>query len=167
MSSHTRSRYVRSRAPFSLLGVPTHIREKAASPTAAAASVVARNRPAATTSRTSAASPGSTTGLQPRLIRSTFVSLTSTPMTPYPAFARQAAETQPTYPSPKTPMVGVMLARKCGAFRHHALANRAERRGSVIPTESRAHRAGTLFAQRAGPVFLGEQTNCRGREPLG
>src|SRR5439155_1228088 len=90
MSAHTRSRYVRSSAPFGLLGVPTQIREKVASPSAQAASVVARNRPAATTSRTSAARPGSTTGLDPRLIRSTFVSLTSTPMTRCPAFAGQA-----------------------------------------------------------------------------
>ena len=96
MSSHTRATYVRSRAPLGVLGVPTQISESAAASTASHGSVVARKRPLLTTSVTSSATPGSTTGLLPWLIMSTFRLLTSTPITSQPAFAKQAADTQPT-----------------------------------------------------------------------
>src|SRR2546425_8300387 len=108
MSSHTRATYVWSSAPFGLLGVPTQISDTPVAATASHTSVVARKLPSATTSLTSSATPGSTTGLFPSLIMSTFKLLTSTPVTCQPAFAKQAAETHPTYPSPNTPSVFVM-----------------------------------------------------------
>ena len=110
MSSQTRATYDVSRAPFGLLGVPTQINDRAAASTASRGSVVARKRPLATTSLTSLATPGSTTGLVPWLIMSTFVPLASTPMTCQPASAKHAADTEPTYPSPNTASVLVMAS---------------------------------------------------------
>src|SRR6266852_4606523 len=50
----------------------------------------------------SSGKPGSTTLLTPLLMLSTFAWLISIPRTSWPPAARQAAETEPTYPSPKT-----------------------------------------------------------------
>src|SRR5437868_6565587 len=47
------------------------------------------------------AKPGSITGDLPALIIATLSGLTSTPITSWPAFARHAAVTDPTYPRPK------------------------------------------------------------------
>jgi hypothetical protein len=41
-------------------------------------------------------------GVRPESIISTLVRLTSTPITSWPIDAKQAAETEPTYPNPKT-----------------------------------------------------------------
>jgi hypothetical protein len=42
-------------------------------------------------------------GVRPESIISTLARLTSTPMTLWPIEAKQAADTEPTYPNPKTP----------------------------------------------------------------
>src|SRR4029077_8105622 len=67
-----------------------------APPSAWGVEMVARKRPAATTSEMSALKPGSTTGEALSLIMATFSSSMSTPITSWPAFARQAAVTDPT-----------------------------------------------------------------------
>src|SRR5207247_11123215 len=72
------------------------------SATACSLDVVARRRPIPTTVASSSPSPGSTTGGVAALIIATFSALMSTPTTSWPALARQAAVTDPTYPSPKT-----------------------------------------------------------------
>ena len=82
--------------PFARLGVPTHTSEMLEFCTASEALVVARRRPSRTISRTNSAIPSSTIVARPALTISTFVALTSTPMTSWPSFARHAAETQPT-----------------------------------------------------------------------
>src|SRR5262245_60012427 len=91
-----------SMPPFGRLGVPTQISETSESPMAWSLDVVARRRPLPTTSRSSSASPGSTIGEVAALIIATFSAFTSTPATVWPAFARQAAVTHPTYPRPNT-----------------------------------------------------------------
>ena len=58
---------------------------------------VAVKRPALETSAISSEIPASTIGLLPLFKISTFVGLTSTPMTEWPALAKQAAETHPTW----------------------------------------------------------------------
>src|SRR5437899_6834861 len=70
--------------------------------TASSLDVVARRRPAPTTWARSSASPGSTIGGVAAWIMATFSALMSTPTTAWPAFARQAAVTHPTYPRPNT-----------------------------------------------------------------
>ena len=102
ISVHTRSMYCRSMLPFGRLGVPTQIREIVDERTASATSVVARSRPAATISATSSAIPSSRIVLFPALSMLTLATLTSTPTTSWPCLAKHAAETQPTYPRPKT-----------------------------------------------------------------
>ncbi len=82
--------------PFGLLGVPTQTIERSLSRTASALSVVARRLPFATPSAIIVSTSFSTTGLIPLLIRATLSGLASTPMTSWPFFERQAAETAPT-----------------------------------------------------------------------
>ena len=83
------------------LGVPTQISDSSVVAIARAWSFVASSRPDSTASRISSSSPGSTIGLRPAEICAFFSSLTSTPTTSWPKRARQAAQTVPTYPSPK------------------------------------------------------------------
>src|SRR5262245_18509989 len=92
----------KSRRPLARLGVPTQIRDRSDSATAWSLEVVARRRPAPTTSWRSSGRPGSMIGEAAWLIMETFSALTSTPTTVCPAFARQAAVTHPTYPRPNT-----------------------------------------------------------------
>src|SRR5687768_15551274 len=101
ISLHEFLMYVRSRLPLRLPGVPTHTRERSELAIASAALVVARKRFAATPADISSSRCGSTIGLRPLLIISTLVGFTSTPITSWPSRAKQAAETEPTYPSPK------------------------------------------------------------------
>ena len=96
MLSATRSTAVRSRLPFAWLGVPTQMSDMSVPAMAAATSLVALRRPAATPAATRSARPSSTMGLCPALIISTFSSLTSTPRTVAPRSARHAADTDPT-----------------------------------------------------------------------
>ena len=96
MSPATRRRFVRSRLPLPLLGVPTHTRPMSVPATAASQSVVARKRPTRTPSSMSSPRPASTTGAWPWFSRSTLTGLVSTPTTVWPSAARQAAETAPT-----------------------------------------------------------------------
>ena len=96
ISVHTRSMYCRSMLPFARLGVPTQMSETSDARTASATSVVARKRPDATISATSSPIPTSRIVLLPALNMVTFATLTSTPTTVCPCFAKQAAETQPT-----------------------------------------------------------------------
>src|SRR5215470_18327820 len=91
-----------SMRPLARLGVPTQISEMSDSAIACSLEVVARRRPEPTTSRKRSGSPGSTIGDVAALIIATFSAFTSTPTTAWPAFARQAAVTHPTYPRPKT-----------------------------------------------------------------
>ena len=83
-------------------GVPTQTSEMSVLNTAARASVVTVRSPAATTSAVRSPIFSSTTGDLPCRRDSTLSGLTSTPTTRRPRDARQAADTQPTYPSPKT-----------------------------------------------------------------
>ena len=96
MSPATRRRYVRSRLPLPLLGVPTQTKARSVSLTAASQSVVARRRPARTPSSMSSPSPASITGGWPWFNRSVLTGFVSTPTTRWPSAARQAAETAPT-----------------------------------------------------------------------
>src|SRR5262250_1610989 len=91
-----------SMRPLARLGVPTQISEMSDSAIACSLEVVARRRPEPTTSRKRSGRPGSTIGDVAALIIATFSALTSTPTTVWPAFARQAAVTHPTYPRPNT-----------------------------------------------------------------
>src|SRR5438132_3362997 len=91
-----------SSAPPARLGVPTQMSDNSEAATALSPDVVARRRRVPTTSASSSGSPGSITGERAAFTIETFSALTSTPITSCPAFARQAAVTQPTYPSPKT-----------------------------------------------------------------
>src|SRR3989454_1594116 len=91
-----------SSCPFARLGAPTQMTHTSDVVTASSLDVVARRRPAPTTLAGSSASPGSTTGGVAALTIATFSALMSTPTTSWPAFARQAAVTDPTYPRPKT-----------------------------------------------------------------
>src|SRR5579862_1672831 len=59
-------------------------------------------RPARCPSSTSSRIRASTIGVRPAAIISTFMALTSTPMTLCPKSAKQAADTEPTYPIPNT-----------------------------------------------------------------
>src|ERR1700758_301471 len=63
-------------------------------------------------------------GVRPESIISTLARLTSTPMTLWPMEAKQAAETEPTYPNPKMLtdepnlilLSGSLCAQTCGAY---------------------------------------------------
>ena len=82
--------------PLAQPGVPTQMRPIVAFRRASGVEIVARKRRARTASATSASSPGSTTGDAPLLTMATFSSSMSTPVTSWPALARQAAVTDPT-----------------------------------------------------------------------
>ena len=83
----------KSKLPFSLLGVPTQTKEISPS---FSTSWTACSRPASTPSEINASKPGSITGLLPELMRETFISCKSTPVTEWPISAKHAAVTQPT-----------------------------------------------------------------------
>ena len=95
------SMWQRSSLPFFRLGVPTQTNETSEFSTAAVASVVACSRPARCASATSSVMRVSMMGVRPESIISTLARFTSTPMTLWPMEAKQAAETEPTYPNPK------------------------------------------------------------------
>ena len=80
-SARARAMKVRSVSPRDVDGVPTHTSETSAPSSASRTSVVARSRPAHTACATSRSTPGSTTGLSPRLIAATLLLSTSTPTT--------------------------------------------------------------------------------------
>jgi len=65
------------------------------------ASVVAFKRPARCASATISLMRASMIGVRPESIISTLARLTSTPITLWPMEAKQAADTEPTYPNPK------------------------------------------------------------------
>src|SRR6185436_12748581 len=100
--SHTRLMYLRSMPPFDRLGVPTQTNTRSLMRTASATSLVARSRPRPTCSSMISGRSFSMIGERPELMRSTLVFSGSTPMISWPSFARQAADTAPTYPSPRT-----------------------------------------------------------------
>ncbi len=78
------------------LGVLTEIRDSSVAAMAAAGSVVADRRPAATFLAISSGSPGSTIGLRPAFSDATLSALTSTPTTVCPSSASAAPVTLPT-----------------------------------------------------------------------
>src|SRR5258705_12039313 len=88
--------------PLSRLGVPTQIRARSDSRTASSVEVVPRSWPRATTSASRSPSPDSTRGEPPALTMATLSALMSTPVTWWPARARDAAVPHPTYPRPNT-----------------------------------------------------------------
>src|SRR5262249_22345697 len=102
MLSPVRATASMSIRPLARLGVPTQISEMSDAAIACSLELVARRRPVPTTSRRSSGNPGSTIGEVAELIIATFSAFTSTPTTAWPAFARQAAVTHPTYPRPNT-----------------------------------------------------------------
>ena len=93
--------WLRSSLPFFRLGVPTQTNETSEFITAAVASVVALRSSARCASATNSLMRASMIGVRPESIISTLARLTSTPMTLWPMEAKQAAETDPTYPNPK------------------------------------------------------------------
>src|SRR5467141_288342 len=101
ISLATCSMWLRSSLPFFKLGVPTQTNETSEFSTAAVASVVAFKRPARFASATISLMRASMIGVRPESIISTLARLTSTPMTLWPMEAKQAADTEPTYPNPK------------------------------------------------------------------
>jgi hypothetical protein len=82
--------------PSAALGVPTEMNDTSVAATAAATSVVARSRPAATASAIRPSIASSTMGERPALTRATLSGATSTATTSWPREARQALETAPT-----------------------------------------------------------------------
>jgi len=101
ISPATLSMWLRSSLPFFRLGVPTQTKDTSELSTAAVASVVARSRPVLWASATISVMRASMIGVRPEPIISTLARLTSTPITLCPIEAKQAAETEPTYPKPK------------------------------------------------------------------
>src|SRR5437773_953126 len=101
-SRPTRSIASASSCPLARPGVPTQINATSERSTASLGSVVAHSRPSPTTSLSSSPRPGSTTGGEDSFSRGALSGFTSAPITSWPVFARQAAVTQPTYPSPNT-----------------------------------------------------------------
>src|SRR5580692_10250747 len=93
--------WLRSSLPFFKLGVPTQTNDTSEFNTAAVESVVACRRPARCASATISLMRASIIGVRPEPIISTLAWLTSTPITLWPMDAKQAAETEPTYPKPK------------------------------------------------------------------
>src|SRR6185436_10341151 len=102
--SVSRSNAVRSWPPLAAEGVPTQMNDTSVSSTARSASCVTLTRPESTTSRISSWMPSSRIGDLRARIRSSLARSTSTPISRCPSRARQAIETAPTYPSPKTLM---------------------------------------------------------------
>src|SRR4029077_19984117 len=119
----------RSSCPLLHPGVPTQMSESDELATASGTDVVALSRRAPTTSPRSSASPGSTTGEAAALIISTFSWSTSTPTTSCPALAKQAAVTDPTYPSPKTLTRMLTLLARGSDSRVIAYSGRASAHG--------------------------------------
>src|SRR6266851_9121541 len=148
MPSATRRMASTSSWPLSRLGVPTQIRAKSDPETPSSVEVVARRRPAGVTSASSSPSPGSTRGEIPPLTMATLSGLMSTPITWWPALARQAAVTQPTYPRPK------MLTRMP---RHDLLAMTFELPGDLGPGIPRLHQPASRHAQGVAAVRVLEQ----------
>src|SRR5262249_16782181 len=140
-----------SMPPFRRLGVPTQISETSESPMAWSLDVVARRRPLPTTSRSSSASPGSTIGEVAALIIATFSAFTSTPATVWPAFARQAAVTHPTYPRPNT------LTR----IAEHLSTLVFEFVDDLRPRVPRLDQAPTRRADRAAPCAIAQERRDR------
>src|SRR6266446_9071263 len=101
ISLATCSMWLRSSLPFFKLGVPTQTNETSEFSMAAVASVVACSTPARWASATISLMRASMIGVRPESIISTLARLTSTPTTLWPMEAKQAAETDPTYPNPK------------------------------------------------------------------
>ena len=102
ISSLTLSRYRVDNPPPDAEGVPTQTIETSEPRTASAGSAVTVSLPAPTTSAVSSPIRSSTTGDWPWRRNSILSGLASTPITAWPRAARQAADTQPTYPRPKT-----------------------------------------------------------------
>src|SRR6476620_7699942 len=102
ISSLTVSRYRVDNPPPDAEGVPTQTIEMSEPRTASAGSAVTVSLPAATTLAVSSPIRSSTTGDWPRRTNSILSRLASTPITAWPRAARHAADTQPTYPRPKT-----------------------------------------------------------------
>ena len=96
MPSATRRMASTSSWPLSRLGVPTQIRARSDPATPSSVEVVARRRPCRDDLAQQLAQPGSTRGEVPPLTMATLSGLMSTPITWWPALARQAAVTQPT-----------------------------------------------------------------------
>src|SRR6266545_4948434 len=152
ISSPTRSMAAKSGCPLERDGVPTQIRARWLSATASAALVVARSRPFFTISAMSSPSPGSTSGDSPRPTAPTLSGFTSTPMTSWPARARQAAVTHPTYPSPKT------LTRMVG---HRVLANGLELTRYLRPGVALLHQPAARRGELTSPLGIAEQGHHR------
>src|SRR6266566_3234570 len=160
--------------PFARLGVPTQMSERSDSATAWSLDGVARRRPSPTTSRRSSGSPGSTIGEVAALSIATFSALTSTPTTAWPAFARQAAVTHPTYPRPNTltRMAKHLLAlvfefvddlRPRVPLLDETAAGAADRATPAWIPQERGHGLG----ERGGIVGLQKISTRRQREALG
>src|SRR6266850_1611091 len=114
MRSTTRVKYFNPKLPFSLLGVPTQT--MTTSPKSFG-SVVQRNFPVPTPALMILVSPGSMIGLCARLIMSTLLASTSTPVTSWPRFEKHAAVTQPTYPIPKiVTFITLSFCKRLGGF---------------------------------------------------
>ena len=174
ISRQTRSTYPRSIPPLGELGVPTQTSDRSASRTAEAALSATRRRPAATASRISGASPGSSTGARPSASWRRFTSETSIPTTRCPSRARHAAETHPTYPRPKTAMsyvrsVSVMSPSPGRGSGRSSGSSRPNRRGAT--TRARSPRAGRKArgpsgdARRRRRARRGPPARRRGRSP--
>src|SRR5438128_3079550 len=171
MRSPVRTTASTSSCPLLRPGVPTQMSDMSDAATASSLDVVARRRPAPTTSASSSASPGSTTGGVAALTIATFSALMSTPTTSWPAFARQAAVTDPTYPRPNraTRMTSAPLGcrrRQLLASGHHRyrLASRLElarHRGPGIPGVDEVP---TRPAQRLAPVGVAQEGHDRASE---
>src|ERR1044071_5753291 len=129
--------------------------------TASLPSVIAFSFPSPTAFLINSSMPGSTIGLRPLLMMSTFTWFTSTPITSCPSSAKQAADTQPTYPSPKMLNLMFPLSSRALARRsvHNFFAHLHESLGRSLPAESFANERARLFAYLRRKLRVTERAN--------
>src|ERR1700733_1770633 len=134
ISLETCSTCDKSGCPPLLPGVPTQTNDIVVSRTASTALAVAVKRLAPYTFVSSSANPGSNTGVWPARNNLSLSGFASTPMTSCSLSARHTAVTEPTYPSPKTLILTVLLHRMysgCQQYSFEGLASliHADREG--------------------------------------
>src|SRR5713226_6945949 len=152
--SATRWTALTSSWPLMRAGVPTQMSASSVLEIASSLEVVARSLPSRTWAASSSSSPGSMTGEVPALTAATFSATESTPSTSWPALARQAALTEPTYPRPKT------LIR----MTHRLCKLRLETAGDLRPGILFLDQPAARFAERPPLFGMPQERDDRPRE---
>src|SRR5712691_3636594 len=152
--SATRWTALTSSWPLARPGVPTQMSASSLLAIASLLDPVARSLPARTSVPISSSRPGSTTGDDPALIVSTFAGAASTPTTSWPALARQAALTEPTYPRPNTLICTTQDLRELYL----------EPPGDLRPGELLLDQPAARLAERASLFGMSEERDDRPRK---